>query len=196
MSDIKTNDTKYHEGKEFKDVNFIEKVLRNGEFQDCRFINCDFTKSDLRSNIFHDCTFERCNFSMVQVEGVGFQSVRFIDCKVLGVDFSLSSKFGLSLSFENCSLDYSVFFRLKLQKTKFIGCSLKEVDFTESDLTAAEFTGSDLTGATFYNTILEKTDFRTAKNFSIDPEQNRMKKAKFSSYQLGNLLQKYQLDIE
>ncbi len=196
MPKTHTNDTKYHDEKEFKDINYVEMLLRNREFHHCKFINCDFTKSDLRTNIFQDCTFERCNFSMVMVEGVGFQNVQFIDCKVLGVDFSLSSKFALSLSFENCSLDYSVFFRLKLQKTKFINCSLKEVDFTESDLTASEFTGSDLTAAHFSNTILEKADFRTAKNFSIDPEQNKMKKAKFSSYQLGNLLHKYQLDIE
>ena len=38
----------------------------------------------------------------------------------------------------------------------------------------------DFTRATFENTNIEKADFRTSFNYSMDPEINRIKKAKFS----------------
>jgi hypothetical protein len=44
--------------------------------------------------------------------------------------------------------------------------------------------------------VLEKTDFRTAYNYSFDPENNRIKKAKFSLAQVVGLLDKYDIHIE
>ena len=43
---------------------------------------------------------------------------------------------------------------------------------------------------------LEKADFRTAFNYSIDPENNRMKKAKFSPPEVVGLLNKYDIEID
>jgi len=101
-----------------------------------------------------------------------------------------------SFQFENCILDYCVFQGTTLKKTPFLHCSLKEVDFSNADLTAAVFTECDLTNTHFHYTTLEKADFRTAKNFSIDPEINKLKKAKFAFLNLEGLLVKYQLEIE
>lgn len=190
------NSIVYHEQKEFKGIDYLEKILRNQNFNGCKFIACNFTKSDLRTNSFEDCVFENCNFSMVEIEGTGFRNAIFNNCKILGVDFSRCNKFMFSFKFENCIIDYSTFYGSKLQKTDFIQCSLKEVDFTEANLTSAVFTNSELAGAKFSNTILEKADFRNAKNFVIDPEFNKLKKAKFSVFQLEGLLYKYQIDID
>jgi fluoroquinolone resistance protein len=44
--------------------------------------------------------------------------------------------------------------------------------------------------------LLEKADFRTAYNYSIDPEKNRIKKAKFSIFGVTGLLDKYDIEIE
>ena len=73
---------------------------------------------------------------------------------------------------------------------------MKEVDFTESDLTEALFDGCDLNGAIFQRTNLEKANLETASNFNIDPENNRIKKAKFSADGLYGLLHKYDIDIK
>jgi Pentapeptide repeats (8 copies). len=81
-------------------------------------------------------------------------------------------------------------------KTKFDKCSLKETDFSEVNLSSSIFSDCDLTGARFLNTNLEKVNFRTASNFSIDPESNKLKKAKFSAFNLEGLLYKYKLDID
>jgi len=42
----------------------------------------------------------------------------------------------------------------------------------------------------------EKADFRTAYNFSIDPEVNKINRAKFSSMNLAGLLSKYDIEID
>ncbi|MHB1107356.1 MAG: pentapeptide repeat-containing protein [Lutibacter sp.] len=85
---------------------------------------------------------------------------------------------------------------MKLKNTKFNKCKLQEVDFSETDLTNASFNNCDLIGSIFNATILEKADFRTSYNYSIDPEINRLKKAKFSLQGVVGLLGKYQIEIE
>ena len=58
------------------------------------------------------------------------------------------------------------------------------------------FDNCDLARAIFANSILEKADFRTSYNFSIDPEINKIKKAKFSLTTVSGLLGKYDIEIE
>lgn len=186
----------FHENKVFENIDYTGETLRDREFYKCKFIGCNFTQSDLRGNSFEECTFEDCNFSMTEIEGVGFRDITFMGCKILGLDFTRCNRFMFTFRFENCIMDYCTFFGTKLDKTHFIKCSLREADFTEANLSSSLFTDSDLTGTLFSNTNLEKTDFRSALNFAIDPEFNKMKKAKFSSLQLEGLLYKYQLDIE
>lgn len=184
-----------HENKEFKNVDYSEKKLKNREFFQCEFISCIFIKSDLRGNSFEECTFKDCNFSMTEIEGAGFRNANFIGCKILGIDFTRCNNFAFSFRFDSCIMDYCNFFGTKLKHTPFIKCSLKEADFTEADLTSAVFKDTDLTGTIFSNTILEKADFRSAKNFAIDLEFNKLKNAKFSTFQLEGLLYKYELLI-
>jgi len=191
-----TKEAVFHEKKEFKNIDYTEKTLRDRDFSKCKFIDCNFTKSDLKTNNFDDCFFEGCNFTMTVIEGTGFRDATFKSCKILGVDFSQCNKFMFSFRFDNCIMDLCTFYGRKLKETRFVQCSLKNVDFSETDLTSSIFSNSDLTGATFSNTLLEKVDFRTATNFSIDPEFNKLKKAKFSALQLEGLLYKYQLDID
>jgi fluoroquinolone resistance protein len=86
--------------------------------------------------------------------------------------------------------------RQKIKKTIFKNSQLQETDFAETDLTSAVFDNCNLTQAVFDHTTLEKADFRTSYNYSIDPEINRIKKAKFSILGVSGLLDKYDIDIE
>jgi fluoroquinolone resistance protein len=70
------------------------------------------------------------------------------------------------------------------------------VDFSDCDLTSVIFDNCDLSGTVFKNTLLEKADFRSSFGYSIDPQINRIKKAKFSSSGLAGLLEKYDIDID
>jgi uncharacterized protein YjbI with pentapeptide repeats len=71
-----------------------------------------------------------------------------------------------------------------------------EADFTETDLSKSVFKDCDLTKSTFVQTNLEQADLRTAYGFSIDPEINRLQKARFSQQNIAGLLDKYNLKIE
>ena len=100
------------------------------------------------------------------------------------------------MSFDSCVLNHCIFYDTKLKGTYFKNSQLHQIDFGNCDLTKATFDNCDLAGATFENTILEKTDFITASNFKIDPELNKIKKAKFSKENVIGLLAKYDIKIE
>jgi uncharacterized protein YjbI with pentapeptide repeats len=83
-----------------------------------------------------------------------------------------------------------------MKNTTFQHSRLHEVDFSDCDLTLSVFDECDLAHAKFENSILEKVDFRTATNYSFDPEINRIKKARFSLLGVAGLLRKYDIEID
>ena len=83
-----------------------------------------------------------------------------------------------------------------MKKTNFINCSIKEVDFSEVDLTLSVFQNCDLSNSTFNQTILDKVDLRTAVNYVIEPNSNRIKKTKFSLTGLPGLLANYDIIVD
>ena len=58
------------------------------------------------------------------------------------------------------------------------------------------FSECDLSKTLFENTNLSKCDFRTSFNYSIDPDKNKIAKAKFSAQNVSGLLDKYNIVIE
>ncbi len=173
-----------------------QSTIKKGEYENCIFNGCDFSNIPLSEIKFIDCEFNGCNLSIAILNGTAFQNVTFIDCKMLGLQFNACNGFGFSVSFEGCQMNHSSFFKVQLKKTKFKDCQLEEVDFSEADLSQAEFENCNLFQSVFNHTLLEKTDFRTAYNFTIDPEENKIKKAKFSLQGAPGLLRKYNIDIE
>ncbi len=175
---------------------FTKEPLPKGEYEYCVFSGCDFSNSDLSEVFFSDCEFSACNLSMVNLAKATLRDITFRDCKMLGIRFDNVNQFGLGIAVENCTLNHSSFYQAKLKKTVFRNTSLQEVDFAAAELADAVFDNCDLAFATFDNTNLERADFRTAVNYSIDPELNRVKKAKFSLPGIAGLLSKYDIDIE
>jgi len=100
------------------------------------------------------------------------------------------------LAFNCCNLNYSIFTDLNLPKSIFIDTTIRNSDFTGANLKEAVFTNCDLADTRFFKTYLQKADFNTAENFSIDPENNNVKKAIFSYNNVLNLLNKYELTIQ
>ncbi len=174
----------------------LRKPLSKGEYENCSFNQCDLSDHDLSDCKFMECIFTGCNLSLANITDTAFQDVRFVDCKMLGLQFDTCNNFGLSISFIGCQLNHSTFHSLKISKIVFENCELEGVDYSETDLSSAIFDNCNLLNAVFDHTILEKADFRSAYNFSLDPETNRVKKAKFSAAGLAGLLVKYNLEIE
>ena len=180
----------------FERIDYTADNLPRGEYENCRFVNCNFYGGDISHITFRECIFDSCDFSLAKMKNTALSDIHFIGCKLLGVQFEECNPFLLSLDFESCVLKLAVFYKLKLKKTRFKNCNLQETDFTESDLTAASFDNCDMQRAIFQKSILEKADFRTSFHYSIDPEQNRITKARFSRMGVMGLLDKYRIEIE
>lgn len=171
-------------------------VPLKGEYEHCTFVGCNLAEVDLSGYKFNECSFVEVNLSLAKLQRTALRAVRFKDCKMLGLRFDTCHTLGFSVSFESCQLQHSSFFKLKMKQTLFKDSNLHECDFTETDLSSAVFDHANLELATFNHTLLEKADFRTAYNFSIDPQLNRLTKARFSLAGLTGLLRNYNLEIE
>jgi len=166
------------------------------EFEQFRFVNCELSEASLAGLRFEDCLFERCNLTTAKLGGTALQNVAFADCKLLGVAFSACQDMLFGVHFADCQLRYASFGGKKLVATRFGHCSLAEADFTNADLTGATFADCDLTGTIFHDTQLAGADFTTATGFSLDPEANNLRGARFALAGLPGLLDKHGLVIE
>lgn len=189
-------DSKVQLARCFENLNYVHKMTRNVEFEQCTFIHCDFSDGGFASCKFVDCTFTHCNFSNAGLGNSQLKGVSFVDCKLMGVNFGECSDFLFSVGFKGCMLDYASFTRKKMMKTVFSDSSLKGVDFSFCDLSKSKFDQVDLMDAIFEKAILKEADLRYAINFIIDPEQTNLRKAKFSQQGLAGLLSRYDLIIE
>lgn len=189
-------DSSAHEHKTFEKLIYSGKEVKNKEFEQCTFKDCDLSDGLFLNNRFTECVFMGCNLSMTKLAGSSLRDVIFKQCKLLGVNFSECEDFLFSVRFENCILDYASFMKKKMTKTKFVNTSLKQVAFTGANLSNAVFDNCDLADAIFNGTDLKEADFRTANNYVIDPELNAIKKAKFSLYGIVGLLTKYGINVE
>jgi fluoroquinolone resistance protein len=184
------------EGEIFDKIDFRIEQLPKGEYDSCQFKNCDFSNGDFSGIIFLDCTFVSCNLSMVKMTKTTFSNVLFKDSKLLGTVFNQCNSIGITFKFEDCFLDNSSFYQLKIRNTLFKNTRLHDVDFTETDLISAVFMNCDLNNVKFENTLLEKADFRTSYNYILDPTRNRIKKAKFSLNEVVGLLSQFNIEID
>lgn len=179
--------------KHFEKIDF--NALDAKVYDGCSFTNCQFSNVDLSHFDFSDCEFTQCDLSTSKLIDTGMKDIRFYECKLLGLHFKDCKKFLFQVQFQDCNLELASFFELSLKQMSFIDCNLKEVDFAEADLSHASFDGCNLLMALFDQSTLQHTDFRSAKNYSIDPEMNRISKAKFSNDGLAGLLEKYDILI-
>jgi uncharacterized protein YjbI with pentapeptide repeats len=185
----------YFENKSFENIDFSKEPFAVADYEECIFLRCDFTEASLNNFAFIECKFIGCNLSNAKVESAGFHDIKFSGCKLTGVNFTTANPAMISLYFEDCVMDYVSLARLHLKKTEFHHCSLIRAFFDDADFSSSKFIGCNLENAVFGKTNLEKADFSTSYNYIIDPENNRIKKAKFSVPGLPGLLMKYDIII-
>jgi fluoroquinolone resistance protein len=184
------------ENETFRDIDLSKHAIGPVEYEKCTFLHCDLSAADLSNAKFLECAFMNSDLSNAKTAKTVLRDLEFKECKLLGIHFDQCNTFLLSMNVDQCKADFASFCKLALRKTRFRNSSFQEADFTGADLTGSSFDHCDLTRATFAGSILEKVDFRTAYNFSIDPERNRLRKAKFSIAGLPGLVQKYDIEIE
>jgi len=186
----------YFDEQVYDGIDYSKDGIVKGEYDNCTFQNCNFSNVHASNIDFVECEFLNCNFSNTIVANSAFKFVKFFECKIIGVKFNECESFLLSLYFKGCQLSLSSFYQLNLQNTNFINSNLQEVDFTETNLSKANFDNCDLNNAIFDQTRLEKANFITAFNFSINPSENNIKKAKFSKENIIGLLESFDISID
>ena len=183
------------EDKTFEKQDFSQASLPKGDYEYCNFVHCNFSNVHLTGFGFANCTFQNCNLSMVKTKMTSFQVVNFTACKMLGIHFENCNQFGLDFKLIDCTMNHSSFYQVKLKKSIFQNSILKEVDFTEADFSNSQFINCDFGLATFPNTVLEKADFSSSFNYSINPTTNKIRKAKFDIAGLPGLLEQFDIII-
>jgi uncharacterized protein YjbI with pentapeptide repeats len=181
---------------EIKDTILAQDAIKYKDFERATFINCDFTCCDFQAVAFIDCIFTNCNFNEAKINYVSLRNVVFNNCDFIDVNFAMVDKFLFEVGFNDCKLDYSKFYTLKLKATTFNNCSLIATDFMKTDLTEVVFNNCNLHKSVFIDTISNKANFKTSYNYTIDPSKNKLKKAVFSLEGLKGLLYKHDIIVE
>lgn len=171
-------------------------TIVQAEYEHCTFEGCNFSDFNFADYKFMDCNFINCDFSNALVSNAAFREVNFNDCKMLGLDFEYVNSFGFSINIKNCNMMHSSFYKIDLRKSKFIKTLLKNVDFTEANLSKIIFDHCNLSNAVFNRSNLQGCDFRSAFDFIINPENNNIKKAKFSTSNIIGLLDQFDIIVE
>ncbi|NGX45493.1 MAG: hypothetical protein K940chlam2_00648 [Chlamydiae bacterium] len=148
----------------------------------------DFTGQDFGGKRFVDCVFKTCNLSLTTLTNSRWQQVRFIECKLVGVDWTKCDPAFLHLDFEGCLLRSCNFSHLKLKKATFKKCRIIECHFVECDLSEADFSDVEFQETLIHHSDLRKADFRRSQGFSIDPLTNKVQGARFSRSSALSLL--------
>ena len=185
----------YFTDSDFKAVDYSNSALIAQEYDLCTFTNCQFHQADLSKTVFTDCTFIDCDLSMAIIRKTAFRKVHFDHCKLLGLRFDDCDTFVIAFTFDHCLLNFSSFSQLKLPNILFSNSQLNEVEFLETDLTKASFNNCNLERTVFERAILKEADFSTSYNIVIDPDNNQLRGAKFSSLNVVGLLDKYGISI-
>lgn len=165
------------------------------EFECCTFNNCTFSACNFMDVTFIDCVFNDCIFSKGKINHVALRTVTFNRCEIKDVNFAMCSKLIFEVRFNNCVLDFSKFYALKIKGTPFINCSMIAVDFMAADLTETLFENCDLYRSEFAKATANRANFKTSRNYTIDPKTTKLKKAVFALEGLKGLLYKHEIIV-
>ena len=182
--------------KKIEKESWKEEERENYEYEHCVFKSCDFTQATFLSNSFIDCEFYDSNLALTNLTRSILNGVKFVNCKILGVKFDLCNDFIFDVSFEDCILDYSSFVRRKMPNTKFKNCSLKGVSFIETNLKQSFFDNCNLDEAIFLGANLQEVNFTSSYNYTINLQENFIRKTRFSKDGLDGLLRNFDLIID
>lgn len=185
----------YTSNLEIRDRAYGRDELNFQEFEECRFVGCDFSAGHFMGVTFVDCTFEGCRFSGAGLNHTAFRTVHFIGCAMTGLNFAMADKLIFEIHFKDCVLDFSKFYGLRMNAATFTGCSLIAVDFMAADLENVLFDGCDLYRAEFDKANATRCDFRTSRHYTIVPERTKLKKAIISRDGLGGLVKGYGVEV-
>ncbi|WP_147818670.1 pentapeptide repeat-containing protein [Salidesulfovibrio onnuriiensis] len=182
------------ERQEFREID-CRSDLEDISFYECVFRDCSFQSRRLSDCVFDECEFVRCNLSLVEMAGAVFTGATFTDCKLLGLNWSGTGGF-LSAAYTGCLMENNLFADMNLSRFRFTSCLLANSAFSNTKLRQAVFDDCDLAQCQFHQTDLTEADFRTARNYYMNAETNRLRKTRFSLPEAVSLLANLNIVLE
>jgi len=171
---------------------YFEVLFNNLDLQDGVCIGTEFEECS-----FVDCT--RCQLSLICVPYTRFFGLNFLECKLVGVDWTRAtwSEYhkDFEISFRQSILNDSSFFGLTLQGLVLDECKVQDVDFREGDFSHAVMTYSDFTNSLFMRTNLQSANFTESSQYSINVLENQLQGAKFSKFEAVYLLESLGIEL-
>lgn len=146
---------------------------------ECTFTKCDLTEIHFRG-LLESCSFTDCNLSLASFESAKLLEVKFINCKLEGIDFTRVNSLGLAVSFNGCLIRNCNFSFLELKGTSFQECQISDSDFIGSRLMESNFSQAVFRNVAFHETNLQKANFNQATGYLINPLTCNIKGANFS----------------
>jgi uncharacterized protein YjbI with pentapeptide repeats len=167
------------------------------DFEQVNFTNCDLQNADFSGFSFEDCTFENCNLSLIQLKNSRVRDNQFKSCKMIGINWTnIDESLNFGNVFTDSVLDMNNFTGLNISHFEAYKCTFKETWFNQSNLTEAILKECDLSGAFFNATNLSKADLRGSFGYMVDPQYNKITKAKFSLPEAVSLLNGFDISLE
>ena len=188
-------ENEYYENTSFEKVHIQDIRLSEIEFFNCTFTNNILFKGVFKKCRFEKCTFKDCDLSLSKFTDSVFVDVNFTNCKMVGIDWTVISK-PLKISFTGCIISDSSFYNLDLIGLVMAKCIAHNTDFEKTDLSKSDCSKTDFMGSKFSGTNLSGADLREALNYFINPNNNKIKKAKFSYPEVITLLDVWDIIIE
>lgn len=187
--------------KTFHKEIFDKLAINNKSFENCLFNKSSFIETKFINCSFIDCEFKSCNLSSIEPLNSTFTgNITFIESKLLGVNWTKAKwpqiKLTSPLKFYLCNITYSSFFELELPEIVIEECKAHEVDFRGGIFSFGCFVDSDFERSMFMHTKLNSTDFTGAINYNINPLENEIRKSKFSTPDVINLLKGFDIKID
>ena len=185
----------YYNEVEFTKINFTEGKTGKIEFYKCIFTSCLFIKAVFEKCVFEKCTFLNCDLSVVKFIGSSFIDVKFVENKMIGIDWTIIQK-PSRFNFLKCILNDSSFYKMDLRSTQIEECIAHNSDLENTDLSKTNCRKTDFLNAKFGEADLSYADFTGAINYSINPNKTKLKKAKFSLPEAVSLLDVWGVQID
>jgi len=183
----------------FNNLDLQDGVCIGTEFEECSFVDCNFSCTIFERCNFINCSFTRCQLSLICVPYTRFFGLNFLECKLVGVDWTRAtwSEYhkDFEISFRQSILNDSSFFGLTLQGLVLDECKVQDVDFREGDFSHAVMTYSDFTNSLFMRTNLQSANFTESSQYSINVLENQLQGAKFSKFEAVYLLESLGIEL-
>ncbi len=174
---------------------YCVKNLEGIYFDNCIFTKCDFSRSFIENCKFTECTFINCNLSLSTFKSSTLNDVIFKSSKLIGISWSNCNE-PFNVLFDSSNISQNSFHTLDLRQMKFINSTIIDAGFEKCNLENAVFNNCDLKQTVFVNNSLKKANFKTSKNYLINPKQNNIEKAQFSLPEALSFLSLLPIEIE